>query len=501
MQLLNYESFQNRIYIIYSVIAVVLSAIIWFIFKIYYPYPNLTFDSYYYIEAAVSNSDVSTWPVGYSKFIRLIGFFTHSGNALVTIQYIIIQFSFLSLFLTIRRFFVLKKCIYIIIFIFLFINPLYLFGSNHILSDTLFTALSILWLVQLVWIVYSPKPYMILTHAILLLIIFTIRYSALYYPVISTCIFLLSRQHLKWRVLGMVLMISFLEIFIQYTSYRMEIVTGARQFSYTGGWKQANNALYMYEHTFKHKKGPIPYRFKEIDSITQSYFSKPHAQIDLLEHLDVTQGTWYTSFHPSPLRQYMKVSQGIDPKTSDFKKLAFFGPFYNDYGNYLIKKYPQEYIKYVVTPNVLTYFCPILETYDKNPLAFSLMNSDFSKMAQQWFNLTTISVPEVFIDLRAKVLAPYGTIFTVVHICFIYAYIGFLFVSGYKRMNRSYSISISMLVTTCALNFLFFIPIAPSVLRFQLTVFIIEFICILILINEILSKKVAFVKGVKPADQ
>ena len=489
MQLSKYKSLQNKIYTNYSTIAIILSAIIWSIFKYYYPYPNLTFDSYYYIEAAVSNSDVSTWPVGYSKFIRLVGFFTHSGNALVTLQYIILQLSLLFLFITIRRIFLLKKWIYISIFIFLLINPLFLYGSNHVMSDTLFTALSMLWVGQLIWIIYNPKPYMVMTHAFLLLIIFTIRYSALYYPVISTCIFLLSYQPMKWKLLGITLMTLFLGGFIQYTSKKMELVTGSRQFSYTGGWKQANNALYMYEHTFTQNNGHIPHQFKVIDSITQSYFSKPHEQVDLLEHLDVTQGTWYTSFDPSPLRQYMKVSRGVDPATSDFKKLAYFGPFYKEYGNYLIKTYPLEFIQYVVMPNIFTYYFPILEIYDTDQLAFSLMNSDFSKMAQQWFNLTTISVSESLIHLRAIVLSPYGMIFTIVHISFLFTYILFLLVNGYKGINRVYGLTVSLLVAICTLNFIFIILVAPSVLRFQLTVFILEFLNIFLIINIISSNK------------
>ncbi|RFM34696.1 hypothetical protein DXN04_15645 [Chitinophaga silvisoli] len=484
----NYKSPQISSTGIYSLVAIIISFSFWSLFKVYYPFPNLTFDSYYYIEAAVSNSAVSTWPVGYSKFIRLIGIFTHSGNVLVTIQYIILQFSFLFLFLSIYRLIVLKKWIFNLIFIFLFINPLFLFGSNHIMSDTLFTALSVLWVTQLIWIAYRPKPYMVFTHAILLLIIFTIRYSALYYPVISISIFLLSPQSFKWKLLGIVVMILFLLGFVQYTSYKMEVVTGSRQFSYTGGWKQANNALYMYEHAFRQNKGTVPDKFKVIDSISQSYFSKPHALVDLLEHMDVTTGTWYTSFDPSPLRQYMKVSKGIDPATSDFKKLAYFGPFYNDYGNYLIKKYPLTFIKYVVTPNIITYWFPILEIYDRHLLAFSLMDTEFGKMARQWFGLRTIAVPENLINLRAEILAPYGMVFTVVHILFLFTFVAFLLVKGYKGISKIYVTTVFMLAAICIVNFFFIILVAPSVLRFQLIVYILEFINALLIINVITSQ-------------
>lgn len=474
---------------IYSICAGIITITLWMFLKNYYPYPNLTFDSYYYIEAAISNSDVSTWPVGYSKLIRLIGFFTHNSNAITTIQYLILQISFLLLFLTIRYLLYLNNFFYLVVFIFLFLNPLFLYASNHIMSDILFTALSMLWVVQLIWIAYRPKPYMVFTHAILLLVIFTVRYSALYYPIIAIAIFTISRQPWIWKLLGIGLMIILLEGFIQFTSNKMEIVTGSRQFSYTGGWKQANNALYMYEHTFMHDPSSVPANFRVIDSITKSYFTAPHAQVDLLEHMDATQGTWYTSFDPSPLRQYMKVSKSIDPACSDFKKLAYFGPFYNDYGNYLIQKYPLAFARYVIAPNIITYIYPIMEIFDTDKLAFSLMNSEFGQMAQKWFNLNTISVPENLILLRASILAPFGLIFTIIHILFFFSSVVFLLFKTYKRTSRIYNITLSLLTAICVINFLFIILVAPSVLRFQLTVFVLEFINILLVTNTLLQKE------------
>lgn len=473
--------------IIYIICGVSTSIAFWILLKTYYPYPNLTFDSYYYIEAAISNSDVSTWPIGYSKFIRLIGLFTHNSNAVVTIQYLLLQSVFLVIFVTIRRLFCLKNWINILLFAFLFLNPLFLYGSNHIMSDILFTALSILWVVQLIWIVYMPRPYMILTHAILLLLIFTIRYSALYYPIIATGTIILSSQSWKWKFLGIGLMAAFLIGFIQFTRLKMETVTGSRQFSYTGGWKQANNALYMYEHRFMDDNGPVPLKYKLIDSITKNYFNAPHAQVDLLEHMDATQGTWYTSFTPSPLRQYMKVSKSIDPDCSDFKQLAYFGPYYNSYGNYLIKKYPFAFARYVITPNIITYLFPIMEIFDTDNLAFSLMDSKFSRMAQKWFNLTTISVPPKLIHLRASILGPFSFIFSLVHIIFLFSNLAFWGIKYYKRHSREYTIIILLLTTICVINFFFIILVAPSVLRFQLTVFIIEFINILLIANTLIK--------------
>ena len=41
----------------------------------------------------------------------------------------------------------------LLLFLFLFLNPLFLYCSNFIMSDPLFTTLSIGWLVQLIWLI------------------------------------------------------------------------------------------------------------------------------------------------------------------------------------------------------------------------------------------------------------------------------------------------------------------------------------------------------------
>lgn len=60
----------NQLYIIATIL---LSFFIWIIFKLFYPYPFITIDSYYYIAAAYQNANAGSWPIGYSKFIQLVG--------------------------------------------------------------------------------------------------------------------------------------------------------------------------------------------------------------------------------------------------------------------------------------------------------------------------------------------------------------------------------------------------------------------------------------------
>ncbi len=74
------------------------------IFKILYPYAGfINGDSYVYLQSAYMNLDINTYPVGYSKFLRLFSIFTKSDTALVAFQYLAIQASALWLLFTLFR--------------------------------------------------------------------------------------------------------------------------------------------------------------------------------------------------------------------------------------------------------------------------------------------------------------------------------------------------------------------------------------------------------------
>ena len=55
------------------------------VFKCWYPYAGfINADSYVYMQAAVLNLDINSYPVGYSKFLRIFSTFTRSDTARVT---------------------------------------------------------------------------------------------------------------------------------------------------------------------------------------------------------------------------------------------------------------------------------------------------------------------------------------------------------------------------------------------------------------------------------
>src|SRR5258708_6641716 len=187
----------NRAYLLFALAAFLVQFIL---FKIKYPFANYMPDSYSYLEAAYTNADVNMWPVAYSKFLRQISVFTHSDKIVVGIQYLFMQCSGLLFLFTLLYFLKPGRAVKNILYAFFLFNPVALYIANYISADALFIGLSLLWISSLLWIIYQPRPWQIWVQAILLLASFTVRYNAIYYPLIAALAFVLSRHSWKTKV-------------------------------------------------------------------------------------------------------------------------------------------------------------------------------------------------------------------------------------------------------------------------------------------------------------
>ena len=81
------------------------SVALFIVFKQFYPYPNMVMDSYVYLKAAVLNLEANSFPIGYSKFLQFLIYFRCDGNAIVWIQYLLLDAALLLFFYTVCYFF------------------------------------------------------------------------------------------------------------------------------------------------------------------------------------------------------------------------------------------------------------------------------------------------------------------------------------------------------------------------------------------------------------
>ncbi|BAV07725.1 hypothetical protein SAMN05421788_10375 [Filimonas lacunae] len=465
----------NKLNRIYLLSVLLFTTIGWVVFKYLYPNPNVIFDSYYYITAAVADADVNAWPIGYSRFLRLVGLISHSVNWLLTLQHLLLNLALLYFFFTLRYLFLLGKKSSIVLLILLFANPIFPYVSNLVLSDSLFTALSLTWLSQLLWIIYRPRPYMLVTHALLLLFTFTVRYNALYYPFIAALAFILSRQALQYKLGGIVLQFLLLGIFITYTTHRMKQQYKVAQFSPFGGWKLANDALYIYEHVYQANHDTVPDRFKALDDRVREYFSKRHYQVGVGVN-DPTWGSFYMYIHPSPLIQHMFSIYGKDAPNINlnFQKFALMGPLYQDYGVFIIKKYPIAFVQHFVLPNVGRYFYPPQEVLVDSYNPFALRKDYLGKSSIEWFGLQTLEASGVLIQFRTILFSLYPVFTMIIHLLFLFTAFNFLFYKVYRRTARLTNYVLLTIGGLWLFDFGFSIVAAAIVLRYQLFIMVVE---------------------------
>jgi protoporphyrinogen oxidase len=434
------------------------------IFKLKYPYANYMPDSYSYIEAAANNTDVNMWPVAYSKFLRLISVFTHSDKVVVGIQYMFLQISSL-LFLFSLLYFQKEKVgrwLKGALLLFAILNPVTLYIANYISADALFIGFSLLWLSTLVWIVYQPKTWMVVTHGLLLLVCFTLRYNAIYYPIVSLLVFILTRRSWKFKVAGVMVGVGLVLVSFLITSQKMGTVTGKRQFSAFGGWQLANNALYMYEQIPAKDRGPVPVKFAKLEAMVREHMDT--LQKVKRTHEDSVNAYFYLWSPRAPLVSYLTKAYKKDSTTPYFKRWANEGPLYGEYALYLIKRYPMAYLENWMLPNAVKFAVPPTEFLG----TYNMGGDSVGKLAKDWFNYKSQKVKD-HNKKDAKIVETewYPVFIALVNLVFIMGLIGILVLGAIKKKEYGLPQLLGVALLLWLLNCGFSIFASPIVLRYQ----------------------------------
>lgn len=432
-------------------------------FKYWYPYASfINGDSYSYLISAFNNFDIDTYPIGYSKFLRLFSVFSHSDTVLVIFQYLSIQFSGIALIFSLFYFFsptIITKFSLLILFI---LNPVFLYLGNYISSDALFLSLSVIWFTLLLWSIFRPSFIIITTLSVILFISFTVRYNALYYPIITLIgILLINKRKIILGTTGLTICIFFIAEFISFNKDKYHDLTGTRQFSAFSGWQIANNALYAYKFVDGNKLKKLPNRFHELDHMVRAYFDST------TNNPNHPEGKWMVSTvymwtNSTPLRMYMSMKYGkVEEK--EFENWAKVAPFYREYGIELIKTYPFEFSKFFLFPNALKFYTPPVE-YLKS---YSTGVDSVKPIAQLWFNYKSNKLDTIFKDYNVNVLNFYPIWIGMLNILFILT----LLTSFVIKINHPFKHFKKLTILVFSLwifNFSFSIIVSPIALRFQL---------------------------------
>lgn len=453
------SSRKNKTTLAITAIAIVLQFLV---FKYYYPFANYIHgDSFSYLNAAHENSSINTYLIGYSKFLRLFSVFSKSDYTLAAFQYLIIQLSVLFLLFTLFYFHSVSNITRTILLGIMVFNPLFLHLANLVSSDGIFLALSITYFTLLLWIIHKPSSKIILFHALLLLLTFTLRYNAIIYPCLSILSFYLSKLTLRNKILGIVLSIFVCSLFIAFTMNEYKKLTGYWQYSPFSGWQLANNAMYTYRFVDSIDRKPVPKRFLALDNMIREYFDSTR-NLDKNPQETLLASTVYMWTPSSSLYQYRNRIFIKDSTMGEFKKWASMGPLYSAYGIYIIKTYPKQFAQYFIWPNSNKYFAPPIEfmaTYNSG-------KDSVLQIAKEWFGYKNRFITTRMADKRVNVLNFYPIISGMINLVILISIICFVILRGGQYDNKLKK-SVIIGSTVWLLNAIFTIGASSPALRFQ----------------------------------
>ena len=471
----------NRLFLL---IALVGSLLEFILFKFLYPYPDFFSDSYSYIYVASAHLDIGIWPIGYSKFLALFHAITHSDTALVAFQYFFLEVAALYFFFTLLYFYRLSKATSIVLFVSLFFNPLFLYICNYVNSDPLFAALSLLWLTELLWIIQRPRPYQVFTQAVLLFLAFTVRYNALYYPIIGALAFVLSRHTFRIKIAGALLGILLIGAFIIHSRNEANKLTGTRQFSLFSGWQLANNALYIYDKISVDSAELPSAQSRELDRFSKHFYK--HAIPGIYEALSSYTGNFFFRRPESPLIRYMYSHYRFSNEYGGIIAWGRSSAVFSEYGSYILKHHPVAFVRYFALMNAKNYFVPPLEKLE----VYNLGEDKVWPVAQRWFDYKTPVVTCASKDVQGSILFLYPAIFLIVNLYLIGLVVWYVVSKKYKLATRKFNFTILLTVAFLVMNFLFCITATILVFRYE---FFPMIICLSfsLLLSEVFELKTA----------
>jgi len=462
-------SFRKR-----ALIAAAATLVLFFIFKQFYPFASFFQDSYTYLDVAAHGDPISYRPIGYSWFLVATHFISSSDTFLVFIQYCILQLAGFYIYFSVEVLYSPRRAVGNILFFFLLFNPLHLYLAGAVSSDALFTGLSLVWLTELLWLMHSPSWGRLVRQVALLVVIFSILYNALCYPVIAAAAFLFVRKGIGFKIAGIASSVLTLVLGAMVVGQLTKEQTGVRVFSAFSGWQMANNALYIYPYVkVERDRLPSP-ECRELDSMVAAHFevsgtSRPgHQSVD----------TWYMWDPGSPLKRYMFLRQRRE-HTSYFTAWNRVGPVFSQYGFYLLSHHPLLFSREYVWPSARMFFYPPMDVLAQ----YNLGMSEVDPLAVEWFHLKSTRVWARSFTAQGIILGWAPVLYLVLNIGFVIA--GILLLLKYRK--GEFRAAMVLTGVFFIVNAAFCILSTPNVLRYQMTPLIWLFVFTLLAYHRLLS--------------
>lgn len=326
--------------------------VIWM--QYYYPNPNISWDTDYYIKHARTGNP-GLRPAGYSIFLSMLHKIVQSLKLVVAVQYTLYFFSLLALLAVLQKIMAFNKGWFITIGVLMLAEPTGLYHCIAIYSDLLFSTFTYLYLATLLYFVHTRKWYVLLVHSIVIFACLETRFISLYYPFFSILVALTMIRGLILKILCVLLFIGVFKFSYQRYVDMNRKTFGVAIHSAFSGWTHANNVMYALPRIHLNPKNIRAPHLKYIHSVMSRH-------VDSSDYVEIPISSDYIWDGRSPLNrlctEIADSMRNAGAIVHDYADMFLLAPRLEEYGLYIQKHYPYEYIMGYMVPNIKTMILP-----------------------------------------------------------------------------------------------------------------------------------------------
>ncbi|SEW55018.1 hypothetical protein [Chitinophaga arvensicola] len=453
-----FASRRNRLLLAGALFVAIMKMVV---FKHFFPYIDFTSDTGSYMETALQNRNYNLWPIGYSKFLWLFHQFSRSETALAIVQFVLLETSAFFFYFSVCYIYQPQSYFRYGFYAFLLINPLFPFLSNYFISDALFLSLGLTWITLLLWILYKPATWLLLVHGVLLGYAFTVRYNAMFYPLVALLPIMLSACRPWQKILAILLPVVLIASFVVFTRQKTAEHSGTKIFSAFSGWQMMNNAMYMMQYQHLDSTG-APAPFTRLHKQTYYYLTALKAGPRKIIPSDGSYFMWDMNGPQKQLMgEYAQQHRGMDV----YAAWCGVATLYDNYGKYMIAQHPWDFTRYYLLGNAKLYFLPELEVLGGfNRPIINLVNKDVGTFFRDGEKPKPAGK---YGELQATLMSLFPSLIVICHLLFLEETIRYLLKKGIRKTRRKFNIALLLCWTFIGLNFAFSVFAAPIVLRYQ----------------------------------
>jgi hypothetical protein len=193
-------------------------------------------------------------------------------------------------------------------------------------------------------------------------------------------------------------------------------------------------------------------------------------QLDSMRNIGINQDRIYLNMfdRSDVLVKYMLRQFKNDSLRNYFTKWALMGDLYYQYGAFLIKKHPVEFLRYYMARSAQWYVVPIQEIQNE----FKSGSYPISGQERDWFGYEST-------DLKCNTTNffstfPYLILSPILNGLMIFSSIGFFLLGGYRKIKPQVRNAVMLATSFWVANFIFAVVSAPSMLRYEIPIMIVN---------------------------